>query len=77
MSDPLPLSKLIEHVGDKHIVVQNILHSSPEITECKQDGRIAFYTAKDKAKDLIQQAACGKAGEWTALVVWIPTKKLP
>ncbi len=73
----MKLSKLIERVGDDNVVLQNILHSSPELQQCKNDGRVSFFTDKAKVNDLIRQAATGEKGQWTALVVWLPTDKLP
>lgn len=73
----MKLSEMIQHVGDDYVIVQNIIQSSPEINECKKDGRVAFYTDKDKARDLIQQCALGDKGRWTALVLWLPTARLP
>jgi hypothetical protein len=73
----MKLSKLIEHVGDDNVVLQNILHSSAEITTGKKDGRIAFYTDNGKARDLINQIGRNEKGKWTALVVWLPTERLP
>lgn len=73
----MTISDLISHVGNDHIVVQNILHSSPSITSGKSDGRITFYTDKQKCQDLMTQAATDAKGQWTALVLFIPTERLP
>lgn len=73
----MKLSELIQHVGDDNVCLQNILHSSAEITTGKKDARIAFYTDNGKARDLINQIGGNQQGKWTALVVWLPTEKLP
>jgi len=73
----MKLSKIIESVGDNNIVLQNILHSSPNINVGKNDGKISFYKDKAMTQDLVNQAAQGKGGKWTALVVWLPTDKIP
>lgn len=77
----MKLSKLIEHVGDENVVLQNIMHSSPSLRVCKHDGQVTFCTDKAKVRDLIQQTGgvggFVASGKWTALVVWIPTDKLP
>lgn len=72
----MKLSKLIDHVGDENILLQNIMHSSPSISKGKRDGRITFSTDSGKANDLMGQVMC-QTGKWTALVVWIPNEKLP
>lgn len=73
----LSLSEIIRHVGDDNVQVQNILHSSIDIRMGKKEARIAFYTDWGKAADLAKQVGLGRSGEWTALVVWLPTKLLP
>lgn len=73
----MKLSELIQHVGDDNVILQNILHSSPTMNVGKKDGRITFSTDRQKTGDLCTQGATGQKGQWTALVVWIPTDKLP
>lgn len=77
----MKLSKLIEHVGNENVEMQNIMHSSPTLRVCKHDGQVTFCTEKAKVRDLIQQT-CGvggfvASGKWTALVLWVPTDRLP
>lgn len=72
----MKLSKLIEHVGDENVMLQNIMHSSPSIQKGKKDGRVTFSTDIGKANDLMGQVM-RQNGKWTALVVWLPTEKLP
>lgn len=73
----MKLSELIARVGDDNIKLQNLMHSSPDIQKLKKDSRISFYTDHEKAGDLMQQAVLGTAGKWTALIIWLPTDKLP
>lgn len=73
----MSISDLIKHVGDDNVTVQNVMQSSPQITSGKSDGRITFYTDKQKCQDLMTQAATSSKGQWTALVLFIPTDKLP
>lgn len=67
----MKLSDLIKHIGDDNVLMQNVMHSSPDIKCGKKDGIISFSTDKAKAQDLINQAAFGERGGWTALVVWM------
>lgn len=73
----MKLSELIKQAGDENVVFQNILHSSPEIRVGKKEGTISFCSEKAKTSDLCRQASTGESGQWTALVVWIPTEKIP
>jgi hypothetical protein len=73
----MKLSELIQSVGDENVALQNILHSSPDLRVGKKEGTITFSTDSAKTSDLCRQAATGEAGQWTALVVWIPTDKIP
>lgn len=73
----MKLSELIQHVGDENVVIQNIMHSSCTMNVGKSEGRITFSTDKAKTSDLCQQGATGQKGQWTALVLWLPTDKLP
>lgn len=73
----MKLSHLIQIVGDDNVSLQNILHSSPTMNVGKKEGRITFSTDRAKVGDLCTQGATGQKGQWTALVVWLPTDKLP
>jgi hypothetical protein len=68
----MKLSELIQHVGDDNVVLQNIMHSSPTLRLCEKDGQITFCTDKGKVRQLMHADSA-----WTALVVWLPTERLP
>ena len=73
----MKLSTLIAAVGDENIQLQNILHSSPNIRTGKKHGTIVFHTSNDKTQDLIDQIVTGEHGKFTAILLWIPTDKIP
>lgn len=77
MSDkPLGITELIAKVGDENITVQNLLHSSPNITKHKNDASVKFYTSIENGNDLMRDGVFGD-GKYVFLVVRIPKSKLP
>lgn len=69
----MTLSKLIEAVGNEHVVMQNLAESLDEAKLRKGDGHVSFFTDRGKVVDMF----AGAASEWVGLVVWLPRARLP
>lgn len=57
-------------------MLQNILHSSPDLNRGKSDGTIKFHTSNANVQALMDEVISGKRTV-VALLLWIPEDKMP
>lgn len=72
----MKLSEMIAAIGDENVTIQRLDTSMAGVKVGKKDGRIEFYTSKDKAQQLANYAAGVGELAHTALIIWVPTNKL-
>lgn len=72
----MKLSELIKKVGDEHVILQNIMTSSPNLVVGKKCGKVTFDTDNAKVQTLINESF-GNPREWVCLAVWLPANRLP
>lgn len=74
MAKPLPLSELVQQVGDDVIVVQNLIENIKNVRRGRRDVTVTFVTAPH----LISLAAvvAPEEAEYVGLVIWLPRKRV-
>jgi len=73
----MKISELILHVGDEHIAVQGLNTSVTNVTKGKKSAKVTFETEISKGDGLMNEIALGKRADFTGIIVWLPTERLP
>lgn len=69
----MTLSELIAHVGDEHVLIQNL---DNDADGCEVRGGVGRFTFRTDPQHVIDRMRQG-APTHTALVLWLPKERLP
>lgn len=76
MGAPLPISKLVELIGDENIKVQNLAHNLSGARQMKDCGLITFATSKEHCSEIMKAGAGLESSKVVGLILWVPTEKI-